>query len=503
VYNLRSRVIDISTEKRTSLLNLKDAEAFGIRTHDRVRVRAGERSVTTIVQTTKTIVHPGELGVFEDVARQLEIESGAMVAVELQPAPTSLRLIQKKLKGERLTGEEILNITGDVVNRNLSDVEIAAFLLAQQFHGMAIEETVSLTKAMVETGASIDFEKPVYDKHSIGGIPGNKVSLLIVPIIAAAGLLIPKTSSKAITSASGTADTMGVLAPVEFSAGELKKIVLKTHGAIVWGGSLNFAPADDILINVEYPLQIDPESQMLASILAKKLAVGTDYLVIDLPVGKESKVESFEEARGLSNRFIELGEKLGIAVKCGLTYGGQPVGYAVGPALEAREALQALEGKGPSSLVEKSTALAGLLFEIAGKVIRGKGQDFAKEILNNGRALKKMREIIEAQGGNPMIKPEDIPIGQHVAEIYAPADGYITRVSNRAITEIARAAGAPMEKGAGLIFYGKEGHKVTKGEKVLEIYAERESKLEEARTVALKINPITVEGMLLREIPEF
>jgi len=503
VYNLRSRVIDISTEKRTSLLNLKDAEAFGIRMHDRVRVRAGERSVTTIVQTTRTMVHPGELGVFEDVARQLEIESGAMVAVELQPAPTSLRLIQKKLKGERLTGEEILNIISDVVDRNLSDVEIAAFLLAQQFHGMAIEETVSLTKAMVETGASIDFEKPVYDKHSIGGIPGNKVSLLIVPIIAAAGLLIPKTSSKAITGASGTADTMGVLAPVEFSAEELKKIVLKTHGAIVWGGSLNFAPADDILINVEYPLQIDPESQMLASILAKKLAVGTDYLVIDLPVGKESKVESFGEARGLSNRFIELAERLGIAVKCGLTYGGQPVGYAVGPALEAREALQALEGKGPSSLVEKSTALAGLLFEIAGRVVRGKGQDFAKEILNNGRALQKMREIIEAQGGNPMIKPEDIPIGQHVAEIYAPADGYITRVSNRAITQIARAAGAPMEKGAGLIFYGKEGHKVAKGEKVLEIYAERESKLDEARALALKINPITVEGMLLREIPEF
>jgi len=503
VQNLRSKVIDISTEKRTSLLNWKDAETFGIRTHDRIKVRAEGRSATTIVQTTRTIVHPGELGVFEDVARELEIENGAMVAVELQPAPTSLRLIQRRLKGERLTGEEILDIISDVVNRNLSDIEIAAFLLAQQFHGMSIEETVSLTKAMVETGASIDFEKPVYDKHSIGGIPGNKVSLLIVPIVAAAGLLIPKTSSKAITSPSGTADTMGILAPVEFAAEELKKIVLKTQGAIVWGGSLNLAPADDILISVEYPLQIDPESQMLASILAKKLAVGTDYLVIDLPVGKESKVESFEEARGISNRFIELGERLGVAVKCGLTYGGQPVGYAVGPALEAREALQALDGKGPSSLVEKSTALAGLLFEIAGKVVRGKGQGFAKEILNNGKALEKMREIIEAQGGNPRIKPEDIPIGQHVAEICAPGDGYITRVSNRAITQIARIAGAPMEKGAGLIFYGKEGHKVTKGEKVLEIYAERESKLDEARALALKINPITIEGMLLREIPEF
>jgi AMP phosphorylase len=461
-----------------------------------------ELSVPAIVNTSETFVAPDEVGVFLDTAKELGIVEGDMVTVNLLPPPTSVQYIRKKMRGEKLAKEEIDYIIKDAVDRALSDIEVTAFITAEQYHGMDMDEVEALTRAMVNHGTKMDFERPVFDKHSLGGIPGNKVTLLIVPIVAAAGLLIPKTSSRAITSPSGTADTMSTLAPVDFSASELKKIVTRTNGAIIWGGSLNLAPADDIFIGVEYPLQIDPEPQMLASIMAKKLAVGTDYLVLDLPVGREAKVETPEQARSISNKIIELGERLGMKVKCGLTYGGQPVGYSVGPALEAREALLALEGRGPSSLVEKSTALAGLLFELAGKAARGRGQDMAKEILASGKALVKMREIIEAQGGNPNVRPDDLPVGEHKAEILAPFDGYITRVSNRAISAIARAAGAPMEKGAGVVFYGKEGHKMQKEEKMLEIHAERESRLEEAYQLALKLKPMTLEGMLLQEIPE-
>ena len=478
------------------------AEQLGITTHDRVILAKDEFSAPAIVNTTETFVGPEEVGVFLDTARELRIAEGDAVSLNLLPPPTSIQYIRKKLRGERLASEEIHSIIKDTVDRTLSDIEITAFITAEQFHGMTMDEVEALTRAMVAHGTTIEFQRPVFDKHSLGGIPGNKVTLLIVPIVAAAGLLIPKTSSKAITSPSGTADTMSTLAPVDFAASELKKIVNKTNGAIIWGGGLNLAPADDIFIGVEHPLQIDPEPQMLASIMAKKLAVGTDYLVLDLPVGPEAKVQTNEQARSISNKLIELGERLGVRVKCGLTYGGQPVGYNVGPALEAKEALVALEGKGPSSLVEKSTALAGLLFEVAGKAAKGRGQDMAKDILASGKALAKMRDIIEAQGGNPNVKPDDLPVGEHKEEILAPFDGYITRVSNRAITAIARAAGAPMEKGAGLVFYGKEGHKVEKEEKIMEIYAERESRLEEAYQLALKLKPITLEGMLLQEIPE-
>jgi len=296
---------------------------------------------------------------------------------------------------------------------------------------------------------------------------------------------------------------MSVLAPVEFSAQELKSIASEINGAIIWGGGLSLAPADDAFITVEHPLRLDPEPQMIASILAKKLAVGTDFLVLDIPTGEGAKIATSEEARRLGNRFIDLGAKLGIKIRCGVTYGGQPVGHAIGPALEAKEALQTLEGTGPTSLVEKSTALAGMLLEMAGKAAKGNGQAIAREILQSGRALKKMKEIIEAQGGDPKIKSGEIPVGKYKQTITAPTDGYATHVSNAAINQIARATGAPGERGSGVVLYLKRGHNVSRGDLILDIYAERQTKLEEAYSLVAKLKPVLIEGMLLEEIPEF
>jgi len=494
------RTIDILTGHHTILLNQKDCERVDIRAHDRVNLRRGDKNATATVDTTATIVRTGEIGLTNDLTPELSVREGDAIEVTLLPAPSSTYFIRKKILGQNLSKDEIYPIVQDAVKGALTDVEMAGFLMAQQFHGMTDEEQVWLTKAMADTGEKIDFEKPVYDKHSVGGVPGNKVSLLIVPTVASAGLLIPKTSSRAITSPSGTADTMSVLAPVEFSAAELKKVALKTGGAIVWGGSLHLAPADDIFISVEHPLQIDPEPQMIASIMAKKLAVGADFMVLDLPVGHEAKISSSDEGRRLSFKFINMGDKLGIKVRCGITYGGQPVGYAIGPALEAREALQALEGKGPTSLVEKSTALAGMLLELGGKAARGEGQALATQILASGKALEKMSEIIDAQGGDGKVRSAEIPVGKCKAEIVAPCDGYITRVSNAAMNQIARAAGAPIEKGAGIVLHGKEGHKVSKGQKVIEIFAERDARVDEAYDLAVKLSPISIEGMLLQEV---
>jgi len=500
---LKVKLLDILAGKQTIILNREDAEKIGVHVHDRVRVQSGSNQITAIVQVTATFIDSGQIGIMKDIAEKLHVKDGDEVNIRLASYPESLEYIRKKLKGVTLSKDEIFAIVRDVVEGNLSDLEIAAYLLAEEFYGMSMEEVEYMARAMADVGEKIDFEEPVYDKHSIGGVPGNKVSLLIVPIVAAAGLLIPKTSSKAITSPAGTADTMEVLAPVKFTAQELKDIAKKVRGAIVWGGGLNIAPADDIFIRVEYPLALDPESQMLASIMSKKLAVGVDFLVLDIPTGKGAKVETMNEARTLARKFVELGERLGIHVECGITYGGQPVGHVVGPALEAREALLALQGKGPTSLIEKSTALAGILLELGGLAMRGKGKGIAMEILTSGKALKKMREIIEAQGGDPNVEPEDIPVGEHRVRIEAPCDGYITDVSNDAIKKIARAAGAPMDKGAGIILYGKRGHKVKRGEPILEICAERESRLSEAYALAMKLQPITVEGMLLQRIPEY
>ncbi len=500
---LKVKTIDIVTGKKSVLLNEKDAKALDVRVHDRVSISKGGKTTVALVEITHTFVNPGEVGVFRDLVDDLSIVEGEELEVVPARTPSSVLYIKKKMRGGTLSRDEIYSIVRDVVNHALSELELAAFLLAEEYLGMSMEETEHLTRAMAETGAMLDFGELVVDKHSIGGVPGNKVSLLIVPIVAAAGLKIPKTSSRAITSPAGTADTMEVLAPVEFSAEEVKRMVRRVGGCIVWGGALNIAPADDVFIRVEYPLGIDPRPQMLASILAKKLAVGAKVVVLDIPTGKEAKVESMEEARRLAQEFVELGRRLGMNIRCGITYGGQPVGYAVGPALEAKEALEALHGKGPLSLIEKSVALAGLLMEEARIVPRGSGSQVARDILQSGKALSKMKEIIEAQGGNPEISPEDIPVGDKHIVITSPIDGYITSISNYAIRSIARAAGAPVDKGAGVLLHVKAGHVVKKDQPIMEIFAERSVKLAEAQSLFYTLKPVVIEGMLLDEFPSY
>jgi len=343
----------------------------------------------------------------------------------------------------------------------------------------------------------------VMDKHSIGGVPGNKVSLIVVPVVAAAGLLIPKTSSRAITGAGGTADLMEILAPVEFSADEIKELTEHVGGVIVWGGATNIAPADDKLIRAEYALSIDPYSQMLASIMAKKGAVGADAVVVDMPVGPGTKLPTPADGRSLAKDLIDLGERLGIKMECAMTFGGSPIGRTVGPALEVKEALTLLEGKGgPNSLKEKSLALAGILLEMGGVAGKGEGYKAADEILSSGRAHKKMMEIIDAQGGNPNIKSDEIAVGESCEDILAPAGGYIVAFYNKRLVEIARMAGAPADKKAGVIIHKKMGEIVKKGEPLITICSSSEWDLDHATKDAKRSMPIVVEGMLLERYPK-
>ncbi|MBO3803180.1 MAG: AMP phosphorylase [Candidatus Brockarchaeota archaeon] len=499
---LKVRILDYVDRLPTALLNPGTASSLGAIDGSRVRCEFGGSSRTAFVATSPS-VPKNRVGLDKKSANALNVSEGGSIEVSYCSPPDSVSYIRKKLKGQPLAREEIMAITRDVVEGVLSDAEICGFVLGQYLRGMSMDEIEHLTNSIVETGSKIEFERPVYDKHSIGGVPGNKVTLVIVPIVAAAGLLIPKTSSRAITSPSGTADTMSVLANVEFTPEEFKSIASKVGGTIAWGGKLGLAPADDIFIRrCEHPLGIDPLSQMIASVMAKKVAVGTNYLVLDIPTGRGSKVERTEDARALASNFMEIGRRVGINVVCGITYGSQPVGHAVGPALEAREALQCLEGKGPISLREKSTALAGVLLEMSGVATSGSGQSVAKSILDSGRALKKMKEIIEAQGGDPRIRSRDVTVGSHVVSLQSPCDGYISEVDNNAINEVAKAAGAPNDKGAGVLLHGKRGYVVKKGQPILDIYAEHAPKLSDAYAIAQRSKPITVEGMLLHLIPD-
>lgn len=498
---MQVRPFDIEIGQHKVMLNTADARERGLNAGDRVRVRTRGASITAILDITAAMVNPGEIGIFTEALK--ELKGAETVDVIPAPKPASICYIKKIMDKQKLTEDEIRSIVQDIVDNNLSEIELSAYVTASYIHNMDSQETEWLTRAMIETGERIHFDvHPVMDKHSIGGVPGNKVSLLVVPIVAASGLLIPKTSSRAITGAGGTADLMEVLAEVEFSAEEIKEMTEKVGGVIVWGGATNIAPADDKLIKAEYALSIDPYSQMLASIMAKKGAVGADAVVVDMPVGPGTKLTTPDAGRSLAKDLIDLGERLGIRVECAMTFGGSPVGRTIGPALEVREALTVLENKGgPNSLKEKSLALAGILLEMGGAAGRGEGYRAAEEILTSGRAHGKLMEIIEAQGGDPGVKSEDIAIGEHCEPIVSPTSGYVVAFFNKRLVELARMAGAPSEKGAGVIIHKKMGERVKKGEPLITICSGSDWELESAVKDAKRQMPIVVEGMLLERYP--
>jgi len=476
------------------------AEKLDIRSLDRVKIKYMNREIVAIVNVAKFL--PGDIiGVYDEVAELLKVREGDVVEVIPAGAPESLLYIRKKLTRARLNAYEAKKIIEDIVNGYISDVELTALVTALHYQGMSLEEALNFTRAMVETGETLKLpSKIVLDKHSLGGVPGDKTSMIVVPIIASLGYIIPKTSSRAITSAAGTADRMEVLAPVSLEIEEMKKVILKTNGCLVWGGALGLAPADDIIIRVEYPLGIDPF--FIPSILAKKLAVGSTHVVLDIPTGRGAKVATISEARELAQDFIQLASHLGIKLEAAVTYGEQPIGHAIGPALEAKEALMTLMGNGPSDLIDKATSIAGILLEMVGN---RNGREIALHTLQSGKAEKKMREIIEAQGGDPNVKPEDIGIGDKHFTVYAETDGFVFWINNQALALIGKTAGSPKDKGAGVYVYTKLGTKVKKGDPLFTVYAESSVKLHAVEKILEELNPIAIGSgiqakMLLEKI---
>jgi AMP phosphorylase len=446
-------------------------------------------------------VKPGSVGLTRGLYERLS----SCKTVELYPfeLPQSFPVLRKRLEGKPLEEAEFKKLIGDIVNGFYDEAQIAGFLVSQLYKRLSEEELSYLIRAMVETGVVVKFPETVYDVHSIGGVPGNsKVALLTVPIVASLSLLIPKTSSRAITSPAGTADTMEVLARVTFTPQEVHDIALRVRGAIVWGGALGMAPADDIFVRVERRLDIDPETQMVASILSKKLAMSVSRLVVDIPVGRGAKVENEDQAVALGSIFLSQAQRLGLVMRVALTYGGEPIGYSVGPALEAREALETLiRGEGAPSYVEKACSLAGLIIELGGAAPRDRGYGKACEMLRSGAAYKKFREIIEAQEGDPDVKPEDIKLASRSFTLEAPRDGVISFMSNKGISLAAKAAGAPDDKGAGILLHAKTGHRVRRGDPLLTVYASTESRLRDALRILEETNAVVVEGVVVKVLP--
>ena len=441
----------------------------------------------------QSITAPGQLGLCEQAFRQLGMKEGTALRVTHAKSPLSLKAVHRKIAGEQLPFDDYMAISQDIVANRYSKIEMAAFLVACAETGMEREEVLYLTRAMIETGEQLDWGEPlVADKHCIGGIPGNRTTMLVVPIVAAHGMLIPKTSSRAITSPAGTADTMEVMAQVKPDMQRLHDIVRSERACLVWGGTAKLAPLDDILIAVERPLSLDSSGQMTASILSKKIAAGATHLLIDIPVGPTAKVRSSLTAMRLRKLFEYVGDRLGLHLEVMLTDGRQPVGRGIGPILETRDVMQVLNNHpdAPADLREKSLRLAGRILEFDPDVRGGQGYVIARDILDSGRALEKMQAIVEAQGRNN--KP---PQPGHLChQILAPKSGLVETIDNLQMAHIARLAGAPMDKGAGVDLHKKTGDPVEAGESLYTIHAEFPADFQFAQEAAAQTNGYQIEA---------
>jgi thymidine phosphorylase len=483
----RIRQIPIDTHPENTAFLLRHGDGYSAEQFQalrKIRISGGgcEILASLALVDDPDLIGAGEIGLGEQAFQRLGLPAGTEVEIAQARPPASLEFVRRKIDGEALGDGEIAAIIRDVAAHRYSHMEIAAWLVACAGF-MTTQETLAMTRAMVDVGNRLHWDSPlVVDKHCIGGIPGNRTSMIVVPIVAAHGLVCPKTSSRAITSPSGTADTMEVLANVDLPEDRLTAIVAQENGVVAWGGRIGLSPADDVLIAVERPLRLDTMEQMVASIISKKVAAGSTHLVLDIPVGPTAKVRSQGEAVRLRKLFEYVARHMGLTVKVVFTDGSQPVGRGVGPVLEARDVMAVLrnEPDAPEDLRDHAVMLAGHVLDFDPSIAGGKGYARALELLASGAALAAMERIIAAQGPSE----RQLAPGPLRHEVKAADSGRISAIDCERIARIARHAGAPMDKAAGIDLLIKSGAVVRAGDVLYRIHSSTETGLDFARDLA-------------------
>lgn len=478
-FPLRVRRLGIDTYRQPICYLRQDCavcRSEGFEAQSRVKVDGPREGLVATLNTVRDgLLQEDEIGLSEIAFHRLGLPEGALVRLSHPPTLESFSAVRAKIYGKPFDATTMGAIVADIAAGWYSEVHLASFLTACAGNRLDRDEMIALTRAMVEAGERLRWHRgPVVDKHCVGGLPGNRTSPIVVAIVAAYGLIIPKTSSRAITSPAGTADVMETLTRVNLGIDEIRRVVDQEGGCLAWGGAVRLSPVDDVLIRVEHPLDLDSEGQLVASVLSKKIAAGSTSVVIDVPVGPTAKVRTDEAAALLGAHLAAVGEALGIGVTVVRTDGTHPVGRGLGPALEAIDVLAVLRGEpdAPLDLRSRAVWLAGRVLELDSRVEPGQGESIATRLLDEGHAWKKLVAICEAQGG--LREP---PIAEHQREVVAPRDGLVLGFDNRRLSRIAKFAGAPLDKAAGLRLNVRPGERVAAGQPLYTIHAESQGEL--------------------------
>jgi len=428
--------------------------------------------------TSDGLLKEGEISLSKSAIEKLNVQDNDLLEVAHMEPLQSMTNVRAKLYGNTLHQQEYDAIIQDIADEKYSNIFLSSFVAACSGYNMKLEEICYLTTAMIKAGNKLEWGNEIIaDKHCVGGLPGNRTTMIVVPIIASLGIMIPKTSSRAITSPAGTADAMEVLTNVNLTLSQMRKVVEKESGCIVWGGAMKLSPADDIIIKVERALDIDSEGQMIASILSKKAAAGATDCVIDIPVGTTAKVRTVENAVSLSLRLKEVAKYIGLNIQTVCSNGEQPVGYGIGPSLEARDVLAVLQNiaDAPKDLRQRAVTIATEIVKLVWDMEEQVAEDLVIKKIDNGEAFTKLISICEAQGG--FYEPMHAKYSKTVESATA---GIISEFDNRKIARVAKLAGAPEAAEAGIDIKVLLNQNIIIGQPLFTIYANSPGELEYA-----------------------
>ena len=463
---------------------------------ERIEITAGARSIRAHVHVLDAGqgLQVDEVGLSRRTFEDLNLPLGAPVVLHRAAAPRSRAALRDKIRGKALGEDQYAELLGDIAQGRYPDSEVGAFLVAVT-RNLSDGEVLALARVRASFMPRMAWgESIVADKHSMGGIPGSRITLIVVPIVASHGLAIPKTSSRAITSAAGTADAMETVARVDLTASELWGTVQRTRGCIVWNERLNHSALDDVMNSITRPLAIESNRWSVASILSKKWTAGATHVVGDLPFGPQAKLKTRDEATELARLFQHVGEAMGLQVEAHATDGLAPIGRGIGPALEVRDILQVLDNDpaAPAELREKALFFVSLILAwdpLVGGLTAARAR--AEQLLTSGQARAKFDAIVEAQGRrHPPITPAPMT---HV--VRAPADARVLGIDFAQITEIARHAGAPHDRSAGLDLLRRAGDRVKAGDPLYVIHASTARDLANAAATAAQGGGVNLHGV--------